>query len=115
MACVHEFGILLDGDKQIEYVDYDPKRYDCITVDDDLISDLLDPLANMKTYFHSYNRPECGLAYCGITLIPHGSLTVFHEVVTSSDYFLESAELHDLAALIEQAAVERKDLIHFGI
>ena len=57
MACVHEFGILLDEDKQKEYVDYDPKRYDCITVDDEIISELLNSVTNMKTYFHSYDRP----------------------------------------------------------
>ncbi|MCG3087323.1 short-chain dehydrogenase [Sporosarcina cyprini] len=115
MACVHEFGIFLDEDKLKEYIEYDPKRYHGMTVDDDIMSELLESLAGMKTYFHSYDRPEYGLAYCGITLIPEESLAVFREVVVSSDEFLQSDELQALAALIDKAARERKDLIHFGI
>lgn len=115
MACVHEFGIFQDEDKSKEYSEYNPKRYHCITVDDDIMSELLEALAGMKTYFHSYDRPEYGLAYCGITLIPKASLPIFREVVVRSDCFPDSDELQALAALIDKAISERKDFIHFGI
>ncbi|GKV57745.1 hypothetical protein NCCP2222_36920 [Sporosarcina sp. NCCP-2222] len=115
MACVHEFGIFLDEDKSKEYIEYNPKRYQCIPVDDEIMSELLDALAGMKTYFHSYDRPEYGLAYCGITLIPEESLAVFREIIVSSDCFHHSDELQALAALIDKAAREQKDLVHFGI
>ncbi|OCA83776.1 short-chain dehydrogenase [Pseudobacillus wudalianchiensis] len=115
MPCVHEFGILDAVDSQKDYDDYDPQKYNCISVDDDLIFDLNEQLATMKTYFHSLNRPEYGLAYCGITIIPPESLSLFYDVVTSSISFNESAGLNELAAKIIQAAKEKKYMIHYGI
>ena len=115
MPCVHEFGILTDFDSQKDYNDYDPQEYNCISVDDDIIYHLNEQLAKMKTYFHSFDRLEYGLAYCGITIIPPESLSLFYDVVTSSTYFKESAELNELASKIIQAAEEKKYMIHYGI
>lgn len=115
MPLVHEFGILDDFDSQKRYDDYTPQKYDCISVDDDIISSFIENLSIMKTYFHSFNRPEQGLAYYGITIIPPESLSLFYDVVTSSGYFKNSDELSELASKIIQATKERKYMIHYGI
>jgi hypothetical protein len=69
----------------------------------------------MRTYFHSLNRPEFGLAYWGITIIPPESLSMFFDVVTTSTLYKKSAELNELASKILQAKEENKYMIHFGV
>jgi hypothetical protein len=59
---VHEFGIIDDFNIRKDYGYYAPKEYNCISVDDDLINNLSRSLKIMKSYFHSYDRPENGLA-----------------------------------------------------
>lgn len=115
MPCVHEFGILDVLDKQTNYIHYEANKYNCISVDDDLISNLDKHLSIMKTYFHSFSRPEYGLAYWGITIIPPESLSLFFDIVTSSEYFKKSDELSELASKILQAIEEEKYMIHFGV
>ena len=115
MPCVHEFGILDELNNQKEDIDYEPQKYKCVSVDDDIINSLNPHLSIMKTYFHSFNRPEHGLAYWGITIIPPESLTLFYDVVTSSEYFKKSIELNELASKIRQAKEEKKFMIHYGI
>lgn len=115
MACVHEFGIIDIFDRQKDYSSYEPQKYNCISVDDDIINDLAKPLSIMRTYFHSFNRPEYGLAYWGITLIPPESLSLFYEVVISSRYFNKPVELNNLATLIIKAIEDRKYMIHYGV
>ena len=44
------------------------------------IDDWWDKLVLLKTYFHSLDRPEFGLARWGITLIPPESLSGFQEI-----------------------------------
>ena len=66
----------------------------------------------MKTYFHSIDRPEYGLAHWGVTIIPVESLSLFYDVVASSK---NSHQLHELASKIMQAKKQGKCMIHFGI
>ncbi|MGE7921264.1 short-chain dehydrogenase [Viridibacillus sp. NPDC093762] len=115
MSCVHEFGILDDFDKQKNYIDYKLQEYNYISVDDDIINCLMEQLSIMKTYFHSFKRPEYGLAYSGITIIPPESLSLFYDVVTSSRYFAKSVELQELASIIIKAIEVKNYIIHFGI
>jgi hypothetical protein len=115
MALEHEFGIIINFDTKKDYGYYAPREYSCISVDDELITDISRSLKIMKSYFHSYNRPEFGLAYWGVTIIPPESLPLFFDVVTSSVNFKNSAELSNLAAKIIEAKEQNKYMIHFGI
>lgn len=115
MPCVHEFGLIENFDRQKNYGIYAPKEYNVISVDDDLINDLSASLNIMKTYFHSFSRPEFGLAYWGVTIIPPESLSLFYDVVVTSINFKKSDELTSLATKITQARAEEKYMIHFGI
>lgn len=110
---VHEFGIIDKVNSKKDYDgEYSPEKYKCISVEDDIICRLSENLTVMKTYFHSMNRPEFGLAYFGITIIPPDSLLFFCNAVTSSGYFKESDEL---VLKIQQAITEKKHMIHYGI
>lgn len=116
MSCIHEFGIINNFDRRKSYNDYTPEKYHCVSVHDDVISRMSKQFANMKTYFHSFNRPEFGLAYWGITIIPPESLSLFLDVVLStSSLYKNSNELNELASKISQAIKTRKFMIHFGI
>lgn len=68
MALVHEFGII-DTLTAAVFEDYTPEKYECISVKDDHIQALLQPLLLVKTYFHSLDCPDFGLAYYGTTIL----------------------------------------------
>ncbi|WP_242491322.1 hypothetical protein [Bacillus cereus] len=57
MALEHEFGIINDINNEKTYQSYTPDVHNCISVEDDIIENLLEPLSAMKTYFHSVNYP----------------------------------------------------------
>lgn len=111
----HEFGIINDFNTQKDYGYYAPEEYNCISVDDETINELSNSLKIMKSYFHSYDRPEFGLAYWGVTIIPPELLSLFYDVVASPVNFKKSEELSDLAEKIVQAKEENKYMIHFGV
>ncbi|RSK26036.1 short-chain dehydrogenase [Bacillus sp. HMF5848] len=115
MPCDHEFGIIDAFDRQTEYSVYEPHQYNCISVDDDVINNLIPHLTIMKTYFHSINRPAYGLAHWGISIIPPESLPLFYDVITTSRLFKKSIELNELALKIAEARESNKYMIHFGI
>jgi hypothetical protein len=112
---VHEFGIIDNIVNVKSEIDYDPLKYKCISVDDEIIDTLHDQLSIVRTYFHSLDRPEYGLAYWGITVIPIESLSLFYDVVTSSPLYKKLDELNELAEKIKQAKEEKKYMIHFGV
>ena len=76
----HKFGIMnLSPELNERYDYYEPEKYDCISINDDYIEPLLEKLACIECYWHTLERPEIGLAYCGINLIPPSSMEQFIE------------------------------------
>ena len=60
----HEFGIMDTApEKGLRYDEYEPQKYNCITVDDVYIEGILDRLSNIHTYAHTLDVPYSGLAY----------------------------------------------------
>ena len=114
MPLTHEFGII-DDIIEKSYDSYEPEKYQCISVDDEIIINLMKPLSIMKTYFHSINRPEYGLAYHGITIIPPESLPIFLDIVLSTDDLKQYDDINELGEKIIQAKSENKYMIHYGI
>lgn len=108
----HEFGIMQKNLKSEERFDsYEPQKYDCIQVDDDLIEPIMMELQSVNCYWHTLQRMEKGLAYCGITLIPPKSMDAFIKVLSShnKDVYIS------LISLANQAKENEKYIIHYGI
>lgn len=74
----HEFGIMQTAPEQgRRYDDYEPQKYDCISVDDDYVEAVDANLNHVNFYWHTLDVPAKGLAYTGITLIPPTSIQSF--------------------------------------
>jgi hypothetical protein len=115
MPLVHEFGIIDDINDKRLYTGYVPELNDCIVIDDDIILELVKDLEIMKTYFHDLTRPNFGLAYHGITLIPPQSLALFLEIVLSNKKIKHFEDTAILCTKIQQAIKSNKFIVHFGI
>lgn len=115
----HEFGIIDYFEKNKWYSDYEPLNYDCISVNDDLIEELIEKyiaeFMKIKTYFQVTTQPGYGLDYCGVTLIPPNSLKQFNEVIIKANIHYQSRELKKLIEKISDAIRENKYIIHYGI
>lgn len=105
----HEFGIVEEWDENTRYHEYAPEKYGCVEVEDEVVSGWVDALSMMKTYFHGVHRPEVGLAYSGITLIPPESLLLLEDVA------ITNGGPPDLVELIRHAVANGNYMIHFGI
>ena len=111
-----EFGIIENIQRDKDYSSYEPEKYNCVVIDDDLyINDWWEKLILMKTYFHNLNEPNYGLARWGVTLIPPESLPYFQEIVISDKRIKKDHHLVDLANKIQDAIERQKYMIHFGV
>ncbi|NRT79833.1 hypothetical protein [Clostridium beijerinckii] len=115
MPCVAEFGIIDEFEKDKDYSFYEPKKYNCIAIDDDILSDWWNELTLIKTYFHCYSRPSFALARWGVTLIPPESLEPFYNIVSTYKNSKSSKELINLMILLRKAISQNKYVIHYGV
>ena len=106
----HDFGIMpkkpVSGKR---YDEYKPEKYNCISVDDDFLSPYLEDLRSVKCCWHTLDRPEDGLAYDGVTLIPPDSIEKLIRILENDTHFSE------LTAMLLRAQREDKFMIHYGI
>ncbi len=106
----HEFGLMeTDPVPGVWYDEYEPQNYNCISIDDDYIEPLLSELAEIGFFWHTLYRPEKGLAYYGITLIPPSSMGDVLAVLGDLEFFVPLREL------LSKAKAEGRFVIHFGI
>ena len=106
----HEFGIMqTDPESGKRYDEYEPEKYNCISVDDEYIEKIADEISSIDFYWHTLDIPAKGIAYCGITLIPPESIESVITVIKNC------SELAQLKAMLEKAAAENKWVIHFGL
>ena len=110
MLARHEFGIMQQDPKpRKRYDEYEPQKYNCISVDDDYVEKIDASLSNIVFFWHTLDVPAKGIAYTGITLIPPTSIQAFTAVIK------DIVELNALKNLLEKALVENKWVIHFGL
>ncbi len=106
----HEFGIMpeapLPGKR---YNQYEPWKYDCISVDDELIESIIPELESIDFFWHALSFKGMGLAYTGVTLIPPSSLSGFLARINDDPGWKELKEL------LEKAKKENKWVIHYGL
>ena len=93
----------------IRYDEYEPQKYNCISVDDYYLEDIVSHFNHMDSYWHTLDIKGKGLEYSGITLIPPESLREFINVIYNIDV------LYELRLLSEKALKENKWIIHFGL
>ena len=91
------------------FEEYEPEKYDCIAVDDEYVQEVAEMLAGVSVYWHGLDRPESGLAYHGITLIPPESMADVIEAVR------DVPKMRRLMEMLVVAERERKFVIHFGV
>ena len=96
-------------EKGARYDEYEPEKYDCISVDDDYLESIISKLDGIDFFLHTLDAPAKGIAYCGITLIPPESMQDFIAVIDGIN------GLHELKMLMHRAYGEGKWIIHFGI
>lgn len=106
----HEFGIMTDAPQSGKrYDEYEPRKYDCISVDDDYVEGIAEKLGFIDFYWHTLSIKEKRLAYYGISLIPPCSLKAFIDVID------DIPELYELKGLLEKALSQNKWVIHYGL
>ncbi len=116
MACVAQFGIIDKFEKDKDYsLEYEPQKYSCVAIEDDILNDWWNELIIIKTYFHSYNQPNFALARWGVTLIPPESLEAFYTIVSADRRSKSSKEIIALLTLFRKAISENKYVIHYGV
>ena len=106
----HEFGMMEKEPAAGERYDrYEPERYACISVEDDLVDEILQATVKIPVYWHTRTWPAQGLAEAGITLSPPSSMDAMLEVIA------ERSGFDALEDLILRAKRCGKYVIHFGI
>ncbi len=106
----HEFGMMPHAPQHgVRYDDYEPERYHCIAVEDDIIETVAPLFSAIPMFWHTTDVPGKGLAYCGITLIPPDASRRMLELLP------DNPELNELCTLLETACAEGKWVIHYGI
>jgi hypothetical protein len=106
----HEFGIMMNTPRQSErYDEYEPWKYECISVDDKDLEGVVERLSSIDFYWHTLSVKGKGLAYCGVTLVPPCSLKAF------IDSIADIPELCELKKLLKKALDKNKWVIHYGI
>ena len=107
---MHEFGIMKEIPQAgCRYDEYVPEKYDCISIDDDIVEVFAKGLLDVDMCWHTIDIVGKGLAYCGITLIPPASLSSVIDMIDGFD------ELLQLRELLKQAQQQNLYVIHFGI
>ncbi len=106
----HGFGIMEAApEKGRRYDEYEPEKYNCISVNDDYLENILDEFDNIDFYWHTTDIKGKGICYVGITLIPPEVLSDFAYVIKGKN------GLSQLYELTMTAKRENKWIIHFGI
>ena len=107
---MHEFGIMKELPQAgCRYDEYVPEKYDCVSIDDDIVEVFANGLLDVDMHWHTIDVTGKGLAYCGITLIPPTSLGSVIDVIDGFD------ELWELRELLKQAQQQNLYVIHFVI
>lgn len=107
----HEFGLMNHPPVESKRYDtYNPEKYDnLISVGDNYIMGIDNELNEIHMYWHTLKKPQKGLAYCGITLIPPEASA---EMLLITEKY---PELQQITHLLKKAREENKFIIHFGI
>lgn len=106
----HEFGIMEAApEKGRRYDEYEPQKFNLISVNDDYLEDIIEEFDHIDFYWHTTDIKSKGICYVGITLIPPEALAEFAFVIK------DKQGLYELYSLTLEAEKENKWIIHFGL
>ena len=106
----HEFGIMQNKPEYGKrYDEYEPQKYNCISVDDCYLEAMVADFEVIDCYWHTLDVKEKGRAYCGVTLIPPCSIGGFLDIIKGVE------ALDELRKLGEKGLAENKWIIHYGL
>ena len=106
----HEFGIMHNApERGKRYDEYEPQKYNCISVEDELLETVDRKFNEIDFYWHTLDVNGKSIAYCGVTLIPPDSMNAFIDIIK------DIPDLSELKELTEKALKENKWIIHFGL
>ena len=115
----HDFGILEQFEENKWYQEYEPEKYNCISVDMDVMDEVFgayrEEIRAIKAFACVSTQPIQGLDECSVTLIPPQSLEVFCNIIVQANKSLHSEKLVLLIDKTQEAMENKKYLIHFGI
>ncbi len=109
----HEFGIIGKVDDNKKYDSYEPEKYSCVSVDDEIIFKIIEEMKCLKTYHHSLSRVSFGLAYYGVTLIPPESLKELITIIEKNIF--QNNEVNTLLTILKYGLEKNKYIIHYGV
>ena len=68
MSNTQEFGIIEDINEKKYYIDYEPKKYNCVSIDDDFFTEIYIKnrrrFESSETFVNSLDRDYKGLFLC---------------------------------------------------
>lgn len=106
----HAFGIMPQPPQPGRRCDdYAPERYVCAWAEDDVLSEAAEAISGAECYWHTLDRPEKGLAWYGVTLVPPESLPALLAALE------DRPALQPVSRLLRQAERAHQFVIHFGI
>lgn len=115
----HDFGILDRFEENKWYQEYEPEKYNCISVDMDVMDEVFsayrEEIEQIKTFACVSTQSVNGFDECSVNLIPPQSLEAFYNIIVQANKSLHSEELVLLIDKIQEAMNNNKYLIHFGI
>ncbi len=110
IMATHEFRIMpaapLPGKR---YDKYEPEKYNCVRIDDELIADIITELESVDYFWHALSFIGMSFSYWGATLIHPSCLSAFIARIENDP------NLKDLKDMMEKALAENKWMIHFGL
>ena len=120
-----EFGIIDDYNENENYEKYEPEKYNCVPIPDDVINDWWESLLSMNVRPFGYETVHTvALNRWGVTIIPPESLSFFIEIIKSKTSLRYESNkrnkelarmLNTLIDVIQKANNENKHMIHYGV
>lgn len=115
----HDFGILDHFEEDKWYQEYEPEKYNCISVGMDVMDEVFatyrEEIGTIKAFACVSTQPINGLDEWSVNLMPPQSLEAFYNIIVQANSVLHSEELIMLIDKIQEAIRNNKYLIHFGI
>ena len=109
MACVHEFGILPTVPKPGEEFDDTPQKYNCVTIEDDLLECYGQAINALDCCWNTIDQREKGLAWYGISLLPPATAGQLCKILEQDPNCAEVCEI------LRRAYAESRFVIHYGV